>query len=515
LADGLLVVLGAALYSAAIPPLGWSWAGWFALAPLIWVARRAHPKRAAAAGFAYGVLICLGVAWWLPFAMSAYFRLPLAVDLLLTFAAYGLYVGVYTALAAAGWSLIMRRGRCGLRWLAVPAIWVMAEFARSTMFAGFSWEILGYAAYRDLRLIQIADLTGVYGLSFLMALFAYAVTELIAATASRRSRGTRGIAPFAAPAALLGAVTLGLCYGQFRLREYRRRSPGAPSLTIALVKIVPIGAERFEQVHYASTMTRYARLTQRALAPGQAQLVVWPEFALGFYIDREIALRAQLGQLARALNSALLIGAPRFEMLDGAIRYYNSAYLFSAQGALEGSYDKIRLLPFAEYQPSILPKFTHLASGTPNEFTAGRSSTVFMLPKGALGVLICYEATYPSLARRLAAGGAQLLVNISNDAWLTRMGGAAALQHLSMAVFRAVENRRALALNSTAGVSGFIDPAGGLHQLSTRLEGMTVANVPLCRDLTFYTQWGDWFAWACIAAALTALATVKHESTAP
>jgi len=452
----LLVVAGAVLYTLAVPPLGWSWAGWIALTPLMLVVRGCGPKWAGVAGFAYGVLICAGVAWWLRRAVSDYFALAFPLDLLVTFAAYGLYVGIYIGLTAVGWSLLMRRGGLELWRLAVPALWVACEFARSSLFAGFSWELLGYSAYRDTRLIQIADLTGVYGLSFLMALCSYVAAELIAAAVARpRQPGLSCGFIFAAPATLLAAVLLALLYGEMRVREYRR-APCSRSATIALVRTTPAGARRFQRAHYASTMAQYVRLTETALTPGQAAFVIWPEFALGFYLDRELMLRAELSQVARAMNSALLIGAPRFEGSGNETRYYNSAYLFRADGQLEGAYDKIRLLPFAESRPPPLP----FGSGGPQStggFTRGRGSTLLALPEGGFGVLICYESTYPNLARGLVRRGARFLVNISNDDWLTKGGNAASRQHFSMTVLRAIENRRAIAVDATAGISGFID----------------------------------------------------------
>jgi apolipoprotein N-acyltransferase len=272
---------------------------------------------------------------------------------------------------------------------------------------------------------------------------------------------------------------------------------------IALIQGKVPQAQRWKRVHYASTLFRYATLTRHGTANTQPDLVVWPEFAVGFYLDREPPLYGQLGQLTKALDVPLLLGAPRVEKTRAGERYYNSAYLLAPGGTVLDVYDKIRLLPFAEYRPLALPSLVPHTPEHPGDFAAGSRSTIFSLPQGKFGVLICYEATYPSLARHLARGGAQFLVNISNDMWLA--GEAAAAQHFSMAVFRAVENRRPLARVATAGIAGFVDPLGRVSQLSAASENAVLGDLIPRQDLSVYTRYGDWFVVACGVWALGAL----------
>jgi apolipoprotein N-acyltransferase len=195
------------------------------------------------------------------------------------------------------------------------------------------------------------------------------------------------------------------------------------------------------------------------------------------------------------------------EESDTGIRYYNSAYLFSLNGELVDVYDKIRLVPFAEYRPLSLPAVLNHSAEAPSEFTSGTRATVFSLPQGTFGVTICYEAAYPSLSRRLVQEGAQLLVNISNDTWL---GGAAAAveQHFAMAVLRAVENKRSLIRAATAGISGFVDPTGRLHTLSTEEETVIHGAVSPQHGLTIYARYGDWFALVCLGSSLAVLVSL-------
>lgn len=515
----MLLVLGACLYTLASPPYEQSWAGWVALTPLFLVVRDATPGRAFVAGLFFGVLFCLGIAYWVYLAVAAYFPLPFPFALLCTVTSYSAFIGSYTGLAAALASLVMRCRQPLLRWLGVPASWVVGEFARSTFFSGFSWELLGYTQYQHLSLIQIADLTGVYGVSFLLALSGYVAAEIIRAfpiarffsSASRLTPNALRSLPFPWPAVtcLLTFVAATLAYGQFRLTESHQEQETAP-VTLALVKANVPSAQRWQRVRYASTLLAYAQISRQNIGQTQPDLVVWPEFALGFYLDKEPPLRLLLNQLTQQLNAPLLLGAPRAENTEESRVFYNSAYLLAPGGALLDVYDKIRLLPFAESWPSFFPALLEHRPEAPTDFTAGSRATIFSLPQGKFGVLICYEATYPSLARRLTQDGAHFLVNISNDTWLA--GEAASAQHFSMAVFRAVENRRGVARVATAGVSGFIDAFGRPTQQFTAPEGSVFGEVTPQQRFTVYTRYGDWFVGMCSALALGTILLARAQS---
>jgi apolipoprotein N-acyltransferase len=277
---------------------------------------------------------------------------------------------------------------------------------------------------------------------------------------------------------------------------------------LALVQGKAPPAQRWKRVHYANTLFRYANLTRQGIAKAHPDLIVWPEFAVGFYLDREPPLHGQLSRFTKAMNAALLLGAPRVENSETGERYYNSAYLLAPDGTVLDVYDKIHLLPFAEYRPLALPSLVPHNAEHPSDFTAGNRSTIFSLPQGSFGVLICYEATYPYLARRLVQNGAQFLVNLSNDTWLA--GEAAAAQHFSMTVFRAVENRRALARVATAGITGFVDSFGRVSHLSDATENVVLGDVFPRQHLSMYTRYGDWFVVACGVWALVALFLVHR-----
>jgi apolipoprotein N-acyltransferase len=173
------LALGALLYTVASPPYEWTGAAWLTLAPLFLVLQNKTPRAAFVAGCLYGVLSCAGIASWVYFAISTYFSLAFPFDLFLTFLSYGFFAGSYTGIVASLSCVLMQSGRSLFCWGGIPALWVSGEFARSSLFSGFSWWLLGYTQYRYLPLIQISDLTGVYGLSFLIALSGYVVAELL------------------------------------------------------------------------------------------------------------------------------------------------------------------------------------------------------------------------------------------------------------------------------------------------------------------------------------------------
>jgi apolipoprotein N-acyltransferase len=345
-----------------------------------------------------------------------------------------------------------------------------------------------------------------------MVLSSYCGAETVAALYSRgRKKYRNSQLPWLAWGCLAGGVLLVWLYGTLRLHHYRPSS--SRSVQVTLIHAHVPSEQRWKRAYYARTFLKYVALTRQGIDNALPDLVVWPEFSLSFYLNQERALRAQLSRFIQQLHTSLLLGAPRLEESQTGKRYYNAAYFFSPAGQLVDVYSKIRLVPFTEYRPFTLPAVLDHTSAAPSEFTAGKRSTVFSLPHAAFGVMICFEATFPSLARRLVRGGSQFLVNISNETWLA--GDAAAVsQHFAMAVLRAVENRRYLVRITTGGISSFVDPLGRPSQLSILEEGVVRGQVIPQQEMSLYTQYGDWFAWACLSfACLALLSTVRNLSS--
>lgn len=537
------LVLGALAYTLAFPPYEWTSAAWVALVPLFLFLRTSTPRSAFLAGFVYALLWCVGVGYWVYFTVTDNFALRFPLNLLFIFANYAFFAGLPTGVVTLLSSLVLQRRNPWLCALGIPALWVSGEFIRANPAFGVSWGILGYTQSHHLALIQIADATSVYGVSFLLTLGNYVAVEMwswwqVKSQKSKvksqklkegrelETRNSKLETPQSAihnphsafvplPWAVLGlfaaSLIVTLSYGIIRLREYALPPDGTPLHVAMVLGNIP-SAQRWQPRYYASTLLRYASVTRQGIIGTSPDLVVWPEFAVNFYLDREPLLQLQLGQFAQMAHAALLLGAPRREESATGIRYYNSAYLFSPNGELLDVYDKMRLVPFAEYRPFHLPKVLTHSEESPSEFTPGTRLTVFSLPKASLGMMICYEAAFPSFARRLVQGGAQVLVNISNDSWL---GGipAATEQHFAMSVFRAIENRRPLIRTATAGISSLIDPTGRVTLRSTAEDGVLRGTVFPRQEATVYGRYSEWFAWMCMGISLVCLGHVSRKFT--
>jgi len=306
-------------------------------------------------------------------------------------------------------------------------------------------------------------------------------------------------------------VLFTLLYGTLWLYAYRAFSADdSHSVIITVVQGNIPNAQRWQHTQQASNLLHYVELTRQGLANQQPALVIWPEFALGFYLDQEPILRAQIERFTTALNASFLVGAPRRNAATSETQMFNSAYFFSPEGELLSTYDKRRLIPLAEYLPPLLAGLRNRRTEGPNDFTPGTDATIFSSLDAPFGVVICYEITYPYLVRSLVQGGAQFLVNLSNDVWGAHEGAAA--QHFSMTVFRAVEYRRFLVRAATAGVSGFVDPTGHAYGLMAGPEGVSTNTVLPRQEMTLYARYGDWFALLCVTVVFFALLRV-HQQT--
>ena len=241
-------------------------------------------------------------------------------------------------------------------------------------------------------------------------------------------------------------------------------------------------------------------------ADRKPDLIIWPETAAPSYLLLEPDDLSRVAGVARTAGAPILAGCPHLVPVDaaeGAGRPLNSALLIDADGAVAALYSKMKLVPFGEAIPfeTVIPFLREVDFGEA-DFWPGSERVVFETPKGSFAVLICYESTFPRLARRFAADGAELLVNITNDVWYGET--SMPFQHASMAVMRAVENRRSLARSANSGVSMLVDPHGRvLARTGIFEEGFLVENLPVATGTTFYTRHGDVLPWgASIAGGL-------------
>jgi apolipoprotein N-acyltransferase len=279
--------------------------------------------------------------------------------------------------------------------------------------------------------------------------------------------------------------------------------PGGETIPVALVQGNVAQHLKWDQTQQRAILRTYAELT-RADAR-ESRLVIWPEAAVPAYVRLEPWVSGWLTALAAEVDRPLLVGAPDAEEVSGRIRYLNSAFLVEPRG-IAARYDKIHLVPFGEYVPlKRLLSFVEAIAAEIGEFTPGRDRVVFPLSGAPFGTVICYEAIFPDQFRRFVRDGARFMVNITNDAWFGDSGGP--LQHLATVPLRAVENGVAIARAANTGVSALVHPSGRIEpQLGLFQRGALRVDVPLRTRETFYTRFGDVFAYACSAVAAAALA---------
>jgi apolipoprotein N-acyltransferase len=392
--------------------------------------------------------------------------------------------------------------------LAAPCLWVALEFTRGHFLSGLPWMLLGYSQYQWLPVIQIADITGVYGVSFLIVLVNVALADLALWGWRRRRQQPPPRLPWRAPAAAVLAAAAALAYGQAALSQ-ANQAVAPPALTVGLVQPNIDQAHKWDQAYRRETLDRYSRLTAE-VAKG-ADLIVWPEAATPFFFEDEPIYRVEVSLLAHRAGAPLLFGSPALRRRpDGRPYLLNSAYLLLPDGRIAGRYDKRHLVPFGEYIPlhsSVLFFLDKLVEGI-GDFEAGASATVFTpaaksgAPQAHVSTVICYEVIFPELVREFVAQGATLMTTITNDAWFG--ASSAPHQHFAMVVFRSVENRIAFARAANTGISGLIAPTGRILQATPVFtEQAIVGRLPLRQTQTFYTRYGDVFAYAC--AIITAL----------
>ncbi|HKX16523.1 MAG TPA: apolipoprotein N-acyltransferase, partial [bacterium] len=450
----LAVAASAAAFVFAFPPYDLGAFAWVALVPLIAALWRRPPRETFWTGYAWGVLAYGGVFWWLTgFGLLVW---ALATALL----AFAPALALGAAARAGGGS-----ARRGVLW--IPITWTAAEFLRGQGSLGIPWALLGESQHAALAVSQIASLTGVYGITFLVVLV-NATVVLILVRAS-------GVAPAALTAA---AVAGALSYGNAALA-----APVHADTDVALVQPAYPARMTWDPAQAARDLRSLDALTRdAALSPGTgraAVLVLWPETASPVDIT-DPRIRALIGGWARRDHTTLIATS-----LEGGLT--NSAFALTPDGAVMGRYDKHRLVPFAEAGER-----------------AGRGAAVLPTPLGALGIAICFESTFPGHARGAVRDGAALLAVLTNDAWFD--GRAAPLQHAAIAPFRAIEDGRFLLRAANAGPSEIIDPHGRVvAALPLGARGVLAGRVGPRTDLTWYARYGDILPWMAVAVSATAV----------
>lgn len=449
-----------------------------------------------------------------------------------------------------------------LKWplaLVAPCTWAALEFIRSFFLSGFPWFFIGHTQYRYLPVIQISDITGVYGISFIIITINACIADLIIRFAGcnrivssdlsvisldlpLEKRGlwwiknlqkkwffaeqythclfpNRPLLFFGltciSPVVLLAAM---LSYGSYWLKGYKPEE--GPVVCMVQGNIPQDLKHEPSEEYQLGNLKKYSDLSM-SMKGEPIDLLVWPETMVPGILNigpeftgRKIDILSQLTamQLARDLNTNLLLGAIAITLDGEEVVYFNSAYSYDREGKLIDRYDKIHLVPFGEFTP-MKEYFPFLTGIVPYEvgLTHGQKRILFHLDtlkeeSFTFGASICYEDTVPSLMRKFKKDGADFMLNITNDGWFR--DSAELDQHLAIMVFRAVENRICMARAANTGISSFISPNGAIYAKLTdsqgkyrEISGILTDRIKFIKKYnTFYTNYGDCFSILCVIA---------------
>ena len=476
-----VALLSAVLLIAAFPNFDFWPLAWIGLAPLLLlVAGKPHPARCFMLGWLFGSVFFYGSCYWLTYSMIHFGGIPTVFAYILL-APGAVLLGIFPALFALLLARCVRRFGAVALFIA-PLFWAALEWLRLET-TGQLWNALGYSQAFHPTLIQTAQWGGVYSVSFLIVAVNTAIAFAILKRSLKASLISGGVLA-------LVAILL-LVSGQPWTLDGEVAGTGE-AVVVAIQPNVPMELVKSNDEMRMLTARHFA-MSEAALGQLQAdekpRLLIWPESPMNFTYGTNSQLRESLTAFAQKHRTSLLLNSQEVAPNDGV---YNSALLINDQGGLVAQYDKIRLLPFGEYVP--LPRWmpgAGLIKAIVGDFTPGTNYRLMPVGDVKAGVFICIESAYPSIARRFSLERADVLINISNDGYL---GPTAVMrQHLSNAVFRAVENGRPVLRVTNSGISALITPSGEVQDATQgfKPEVRTWHIARSNRDLAFYTRHGD------------------------
>lgn len=509
--SGLLLSLVFPFWACEFSQIGKTGLGclaWVALVPImLFVLNARRMRHVVLAGLFTGTVNHFLLLYWLMGTMHNYGDMswPLSAGLLLALA---VITSVFMIL-----TVVLTRFCIRSPWLfffGSACVWVAVEYLRTYAFTGLPWALFGYTQFQRLELIQIADVTGVYGISFLLVLANAAIALLLNALNQHYvERGRYLFKSFVCLIIAIAVIAGTFFYGTARESRIKQKLTAAAQIDVGLVQASISQHEKWAPKFQNATMQAYAELTLQA-AESRPDIIIWSETALPFYFPQTEDLSQKVFALVNYIKIPLFTGAPRYEIPPGEtdvgrFKYYNSAFLVMPEHGLQDIYDKVHLVPFGEYVPwqSVMFFMNSITGGSFERGEAGKlvHSPLLLRDRLKIGTLICYEGIFPDLARAHARNGANLLVNITNDAWYDYSAGP--YQHFIISMFRSIETRTAFVRCANTGISAYVMPTGEIAYQTQLFEKTgTVYSVPLMSETTFYTRNSDLFARAVSVLAI-------------
>jgi apolipoprotein N-acyltransferase len=500
-----LAVASGLMLALSFPKFDFGFAAWVAFVPLLHAIEDESPRRVFAYAWIQGVACYAASIYWVVITLHNFAGVPLVlavIPMVLLAAVMALYTGA--AFYAA--EFITTRLDLSIV-ITLPLAWTALEWIRTYFPIGFPWNLLGYAAYQNLNLIQFAEFTGVYGVSALIVLFNTVVYVVLFRREGPRVQGI-------ALGVLSTLLVLAWVFGTIRVKNLVQAAP-AGSLKIAMVQGDIPQSIKWDPNFLSSSFDIYVDQSERAAQMG-VDLIIWPEAAAAFFFQpedrypavfaKDEAYRAKLLAMAAQTHDAFLFGAPALGVEDNRVGFYNRAYLVTGDGKVAAWYDKINLVPFGEYVPlrSLFGGLVNRIVKGFGDMFPGRAQTIFDFKGARLGVLICYESVFPDLARRAVKSGANILVNITNDAWYG--DSSAPYQLLAMSAMRAIETKTPVVRVANTGISAVIQPTGEITDRTPLFKrGTEIETVSWRPITTLYVLVGDLFAITCFVLTMVGL----------
>ncbi|MCX5804930.1 MAG: apolipoprotein N-acyltransferase [Proteobacteria bacterium] len=487
--SGILIIL-------CHPPISLSSIAYISLIPLLCSLKKDNFRQNFISGFITGIVSYLGLIYWVVIAMNSYGGIDIYTSFLILLL-FALYLSFYNAIFAVSLPYLESRLSIPL-FVSAPVIWVILEYLRGIVFSGFPWYLLAYSQHKFLPFIQVVSVTGPYFISFLIVAVNCIFYQIFVGK-QEKAEQIKGHAFFIYMLLISVLYTGTLVYGYGRIKFNDEGDMKAAIIQGNILQNV-----KWDEAFKAKIIRTYCLKTLEA--GKDVDLVIWPETAMPFVFNDEIYVKRIIGELSATLKTNILFGTVSRNSMG---KYCNSAYVYDKTGGLTGSYNKVHLVPYGEYTPLLkylpfLAKFT--AAG--GDFVSGEAHKPIETAVGKIGVLICYEGTFPYITNDTVRRGGQVLINITNDAWFGKT--SAPYQHLVFYVFRAIETDRYVLRAANTGISAIIDPRGHIKQKTDIFtEDAIRGKFSLRNGQTFYVRYGDYFVLMAFLF-LTALCIIKY-----
>lgn len=517
----LPALLSGALLVFAFPRYDHGWLAFVALVPLLMALTGRSRAEGFLLGLASGAVYFFGTMYWVYYSIHHFGGLPLGVGIaaaVMLAAILALYIGAFGSLMA--WALAETTLPASIL---APLFWVVLEYLRGILFTGFPWNLLGYTQHNFLALIQISDLTGVYGVSFLVVGVNGALADLFILQKRRELRPLFSMMPTIIGYGIIIIAVLGsLGYGAYRLHQTRIDRP----FKVSIVQPNIPQNMKWDENYKNDTIALYYSLTMRAAAQ-EPDLIIWPETAMPYVFSREAYRKSDLLGY-QAWHGVPIASGLMDSRVDDTGQFYTNGLALMDEGKVSFYYDKMHLVPFGEYVPlrKVLFFIDRLVPGS-GEYRPGRRYMRATVRGFEFSPLICYEVIFPNQVRKFFQKGEALqtikgkdkwveqqggdfIVNVTNDAWFGTTAGP--YQHWAMAKFRAVENRKPLIRAANSGISGIIDSSGRVMRAS-QMETQDIITDTFHTDKTrtLYTRYGDLFVYLCIVFSIIIIAEMLSD----